>query len=268
MQQGWYCRSVAEAKAAAEEQQRAREESKVKQEYRFLKTKLKHLIYENECFNNALRQNQKRLLEVTRDRSFLLNRLILYEKPENSSSDSEETESSEDEAKCEPAPKKRRESVNSTPVVTSGTVTFPAKVQQAPVTTVKRRRPPPPAKIQKVPPILTISGQGQQPQVQFQGQAHHIGQPGSHSHSSHSHSHSSAANLLSDGHMTPEEVERHLHNSHSRQTFLELERAPLTVPTEMFSNEPSLDSESNDVGEIETSPSNIGEELSIDMIQE
>lgn len=44
----------------------------------------------------------------------------------------------------------------------------------------------------------------------------------------------------SDGHMTPEEVERHLQ---SRQSYLELlpERAPPTVPTEMFSNDPSLD---------------------------
>lgn len=77
----------------------------------------------------------------------------------------------------------------------------------------------------------------------------------------------SSNNILSDGHMTPEEVERHLQ---SRQSFMELvpERAPLTVPTEMFSNEPSLDSESNDVGELETSPSNMGEELSIDMIPE
>lgn len=46
-------------------------------------------------------------------------------------------------------------------------------------------------------------------------------------------------NVLSDGHMTPEEVERHLQS----QSFLDLvpERAPPTVPTEMFSNEPSLD---------------------------
>lgn len=46
--------------------------------------------------------------------------------------------------------------------------------------------------------------------------------------------------LMSDGHMTPEEVERHLE---SRQTFIELvpEKAPPTVPTEMFSNDPSLD---------------------------
>lgn len=38
--------------------------------------------------------------------------------------------------------------------------------------------------------------------------------------------------------MTPEEVEKHLQ---SRQSFMDLERAPPTVPTEMFSNEPSLD---------------------------
>lgn len=46
--------------------------------------------------------------------------------------------------------------------------------------------------------------------------------------------------LMSDGHMTPEEVERHLE---SRQTYLELvpEKTPPTVPTEMFSNDPSLD---------------------------
>ena len=43
-----------------------------------------------------------------------------------------------------------------------------------------------------------------------------------------------------DGHMTAEEVERHLQ---SRQSLMELvpERAPPTVPNEMFSNEPSLD---------------------------
>lgn len=48
-------------------------------------------------------------------------------------------------------------------------------------------------------------------------------------------------NIMSDGHMTAEEVERHLQ---SRQTIMEMvmpERAPPTVPNEMFSNEPSLD---------------------------
>lgn len=49
-----------------------------------------------------------------------------------------------------------------------------------------------------------------------------------------------STNALPDGHMTAEEVERHLQ---SRQTLMELvpERAPATVPNEMFSNEPSLD---------------------------
>lgn len=41
--------------------------------------------------------------------------------------------------------------------------------------------------------------------------------------------------------MTPEEVERHLSaRGHSFMGLLP-ERAPPTVPTEMFSNEPSLD---------------------------
>lgn len=61
--------------------------------------------------------------------------------------------------------------------------------------------------------------------------------------------------------MTTEEVERHLQ---SRQSLIEL-RAPPTVPTEMFSNEPSLDSEGDDKL-IETSPSNLTEDcLSMDM---
>lgn len=45
---------------------------------------------------------------------------------------------------------------------------------------------------------------------------------------------------ISDGHMTAEEVERHLQ---SRQSLIGLvpEAPTTTVPTEMFSNEPSLD---------------------------
>lgn len=53
---------------------------------------------ENEYFQDALRSSQRRLLKVTRDRSFLLDRLLQYEKPENSDSESQDdTESSEDE---------------------------------------------------------------------------------------------------------------------------------------------------------------------------
>lgn len=43
---------------------------------------------------------------------------------------------------------------------------------------------------------------------------------------------------ITDGHMTAEEVERHLQ---SKQSMIGMFEAPATVPTEMFSNEPSLD---------------------------
>lgn len=44
---------------------------------------------------------------------------------------------------------------------------------------------------------------------------------------------------ITDGHMTAEEVERHLQ---SKQSLIGMvPEAPATVPTEMFSNEPSLD---------------------------
>lgn len=60
---------------------------------------------------------------------------------------------------------------------------------------------------------------------------------------------------ITDGHMTAEEVERHLQ---SKQSLIGMVMAPATVPTEMFSNEPSLDSESNLA---ETSPSILGEDI-------
>jgi len=237
MLDGWYCRSMANAAAAAEEEEQANEESKCKKQYKFLKRKFKHLLYENEMFRVALRTAQKRLLTVSRDRNFLLDRLLQYEKVETSS-ESEDTESSDDQdsMRAEPAKKRKLDSGlshNNGSSIASGKMLAAAKRKKS----TPSVRPP---KQQISHPILqmpvsTIS--------------------------------SGSSNILSDGHMTPEEVERHLQ---SRQSYMELvpERAPLTVPTEMFSNEPSLDSESNDIGELETSPSNIGEELSIDMIPE
>ncbi|XP_045464584.1 uncharacterized protein LOC123673886 [Harmonia axyridis] len=230
MLDGWYCRSMASAAAAAEEEEKAQEESKFKSQYKFLKRKLQNLIYENEAFRQALRQNQKRLLTVTRDRNFLLDRLMLHEKMENSSSDSEETESSDEgePVKIEPS-RKRKEmsSVNSNHYTSTNKAVPPTKRKRSSTCKV-------PKQVQHV--------------MQFQMQ------------------NSSTSNIISDGHMTPEEVERHLQS----QSFLDFlpERAPPTVPTEMFSNEPSLDSESNDLGELETSPSNLEEELSVDALLE
>ncbi|CAH1179436.1 unnamed protein product [Phaedon cochleariae] len=228
MLEGWYCRSIANEAAAAEEEERVMEESKFKKEYKYLKRKFQNLVYENEAFQQALRTAQKRLLIVTRDRTFLLDRLLMHEKVDHSTSESEDTESSDDGEIAKSEPLRRRRDVSShanTHHIQSGKGT----------SMVKKKRPTAP----RLPKQVPHSVQLQMP---------------------------SSGIVLSDGHMTPEEVERHLQS----QSFMEFvpERAPPTVPTEMFSNEPSLDSESNDVGELETSPSNIGEELSIDMIQE
>nr|XP_023021698.1 uncharacterized protein LOC111510071 isoform X2 [Leptinotarsa decemlineata] len=225
MLEGWYCRSIANEAAAAEEEERAVEESKFKKEYKYLKRKFQNLVYENEAFQQALRSAQKRLLMVTRDRTFLLDRLLMHEKVDNSTSESEETESSDDGevVKMELLKKRKDAGSHSSHHHTNSGKGTPA---------VKRKRPTAPRPPKHVPQNVMPS----------------------------------AGIVLSDGHMTPEEVERHLQS----QSFMEFvpERAPPTVPTEMFSNEPSLDSESNDIGELETSPSNMGEELSIDMIPE
>lgn len=64
--------------------------------------------------------------------------------------------------------------------------------------------------------------------------------------------------------MSAAEVERHLQ---SRQHVIELvqDRAPATVPTEMFSNEPSLDSESNDHMMDGSSPTHVAAEECVQM---
>ncbi|XP_022917965.1 INO80 complex subunit E isoform X2 [Onthophagus taurus] len=241
MLDGWYCRSIANEAAAAEEEERAQEESKHKAQYKFLKGKLKHLLYENECFQHALRTAQKKLLTVSRDRNFLLDRLLLYEKTEETSTESDDSDSSEDEpVKVEPVRKRRFESA-----VSHSNGSYVNSGRNVPP--VKRKRPNPPTRQPKASASSSHHSSTMQLQIPTSANS------------------TSSSSTLLDGHMTPEEVERHLQ---SRQSYLELERAPPTVPTEMFSNEPSLDSESNDLGDLETSPSNIGEELSIDMIQE
>ncbi|XP_017077548.1 INO80 complex subunit E isoform X2 [Drosophila eugracilis] len=130
MLDGWYCRSLANQEEGAikdeppsddEPQQPARDrvpaisrgaaparsstasaglgptDKDFKERYKNLKKKLKFLIYENEYFQDLLHSNQRRLLKVSRDRTFLLDRLLLYEKPAKDSSDSDATDSSDSE---------------------------------------------------------------------------------------------------------------------------------------------------------------------------
>ncbi|KAG6443795.1 hypothetical protein O3G_MSEX003033 [Manduca sexta] len=238
MLDGWYCRSIANMQAneaanvstnapseppgthdsqkdySSDSSSDPEPEPNYRLQYLSLKKKLKFLIYENECFQDALRCSQKRLLKVSRDRSFLLDRLLQYERPESTTSESEDTESSDDtDYNRVDVIKRRKIESNASQQNTSANTSI-----NKGATAVKRKRTVMPKKppnnshlhqasgasLAKVPPALgfTLSA--------------------------------------SDGHMTPEEVERHLQ---SRQSYLELlpERAPPTVPTEMFSNDPSLD---------------------------
>ncbi|XP_053950515.1 uncharacterized protein LOC128858352 [Anastrepha ludens] len=264
MLSGWYCRSMANQQAAqtdetdpnvdddsgtdddSQEQQRTQSGLGIgggsgngggnssgaanpvdyKTQYRYLKRKLKFLIYENEFFQDALRSNQRRLLKVSRDRAFLLDRLLQYEKPENTSSESDETDSSDDEAKR----RKLEQNVASNGgAVGGGSTRGRKKKVQAQPNENSQTQIPKTVEIQQ--PQLAPTSDIEQPQ-QMQ--------------------------------MSAAEVERHLQ---SRQQVMELvqDRAPATVPTEMFSNEPSLDSESNDHIIDGSSPTHVAAEECVQM---
>ncbi|XP_031555831.1 uncharacterized protein LOC116292625 [Actinia tenebrosa] len=65
-----------------------------RKKYKTLKRKLKFLLYEQEYFQENLQRVQKKLLRVSRDKSFLLDRLLQYEQVDPSSSDEDGTASS------------------------------------------------------------------------------------------------------------------------------------------------------------------------------
>lgn len=90
-----------------------------------LKHKMKRLINETAYLENKLRNTQRRLLKATRDRSFLLDRLLEYERPELTSSDSNDSDSSLEEK--QPVAKKRKIDAPATPNI--------AETEQAPVQT-------------------------------------------------------------------------------------------------------------------------------------
>ncbi|KYO41051.1 INO80 complex subunit E isoform A [Alligator mississippiensis] len=92
-----------------------------KRRYRALKRRLKLLVYEQECFQEELRKAQRRLLKVSRDKSFLLDRLLQYEHVDEESSDSEATASSDNsdgdgpKGAAEPPPLKSPHNVSLSP---------------------------------------------------------------------------------------------------------------------------------------------------------
>ncbi|XP_030848226.1 INO80 complex subunit E isoform X2 [Strongylocentrotus purpuratus] len=75
------------------------EEVNFKEKYRSLKRKMRFLIYEQECFQEELRRAQRKLLKISRDKNFLLDRLLQYERVIDPGTDSDSTLSSEDSCK-------------------------------------------------------------------------------------------------------------------------------------------------------------------------
>lgn len=227
-----------------------------KAQYNTLKKKLKYLLYENEFFQENLRTSQRRLLKVTRDRSFLLDRLLQYEKTDLTSSESEDTESSDDSSKMEPTPTVGRKRKND---ASGSNNTSLAK--NAP----KRRKPGPK---KQIPPQVALQQQAilqqqrqNQAQIMAQLQAQSTAFHQQHQIvNNHHHHQQQQQQQLQEGHLTTEEVERHLQSR--AQSMLEVVPEG-ELPNEMFSQNPS--SESNDQM-VDTSPSNIGEEcLSVDL---
>uniref|UniRef100_A0A1L8DA73 Putative ino80 complex subunit e isoform x1 n=1 Tax=Nyssomyia neivai TaxID=330878 RepID=A0A1L8DA73_9DIPT len=219
MLEGWYCRTIrgqAENDMNDIEEASSDEESvnqpavDFKNQYLMLRKNFKKLIYENEFLQDSLRVTQRRFLKASRDKSFLLDKLLQYEKPELTSSESEDTETSEDETTRSDQVKRKK--------LDGGIGTGSNSVQSRNSNVQPKRK----------------KAVAKKPQIHVAG---------------------STSSLPSDGHMTAEEIERHLQSRHS---LMELLPETPTVPHEMFSNEPSLDSESNECG-IETSPSNIGD---------
>ncbi|XP_065568055.1 uncharacterized protein LOC136031968 [Artemia franciscana] len=76
--------------------------------YKTLKKKLKYLIYENEAFTHEIHSLEKKVVQVQRDKNFLLERLLQYESGygDGHTTDPEETESSDGETKPETKKKK------------------------------------------------------------------------------------------------------------------------------------------------------------------
>ncbi|XP_074787067.1 INO80 complex subunit E [Athene noctua] len=114
------CRGGCRDRRAGDERRAEPEGGAYKRRYRALKRRLKLLLYEQECFQEELRRAQRKLLKVSRDKSFLLDRLLQYENVDDDSSDSEATASSDNSEGegtkgTDPPPAKRRRSPSPPP---------------------------------------------------------------------------------------------------------------------------------------------------------
>ncbi|BFZ18166.1 hypothetical protein BsWGS_21205 [Bradybaena similaris] len=184
-----------------------------KQKYKTLKKKLRLLVYEQECFLEELRKAQRKLLKVSRDRSFLLDRLLQHEKIEDSSEESDATNSTDTDDggghHRESGPIKRKKM--SSHVSALGELTHVSQ-----------------------PTAKHISGAGESfgSKKKSKTSGKKSGKSG--------HLKTSTIKQDSPGQMTREELERHLE---SKQHEFGIEKATASLPMEIFSNEPHHDSD-------------------------
>ncbi|KAI0239632.1 hypothetical protein LSAT2_009641 [Lamellibrachia satsuma] len=210
--------------------------NKLQEKYKALKRKLRFLIYEQECFLEELRKSQRKLLRVSRDKSFLLDQLLQYEKVDELSSDSDATASSESEMEGgkEGSSGKKKKAQHAGQMGMFGiagglppnlgyAAMGPSQLAMAASQSLE-----PPKKKAKV----TKKGVGTKlGQLKSSGltvsRGHLILPPGMES-------------MQAPGHMTREELERHLDmKQSSKSQFMSIESAPYSLPDDIFSNESS-----------------------------
>jgi INO80 complex subunit E len=93
--------------------------SSYKTKYRELKKRLKYLVYENECFTADIKDTQMKLLQINREKSFLLDQLMQHETIKLSDNDMESTDYSSDEEVVPPPLQTIPTSTNTTNKTTS-----------------------------------------------------------------------------------------------------------------------------------------------------
>lgn len=189
-----------------------------------MKKKLRLLIYEQECFFDELKKAQRQLLKVSRDKSFLLDRLLQYETINNQSSDSESTQSSDSgNEMANTAPKKKKVGTGIQSTVTLATSNASSSGQ----TSVHHQSLPsrstePPKKRPKLSKKVSSKATSRA------------------SLSSSSQTMTPVSTTISEGPMTREEIERHLELKHSNKPhFLSLDVTSHSLPDDIFSHDNS-----------------------------
>lgn len=196
-----------------------------KKSYKAMKKKLRLLIYEQECFYDELKKAQRQLLKVSRDKSFLLDRLIQYETMNDISSDSDSTQSSDsgNEMVASSVPKKKKVGSglhSSTPLSSGNTSASVHQQGSSNRSTEPGKKRPKLSK--KVAPSKGSRTNAPSASPGIDKTTAPIAAP------------------TSEGPMTREEIERHLELKHSNKPqFLSLDVTSHSLPDDIFSHDNS-----------------------------